>query len=145
MKSAAPSAAVMPADPMQGALRVLREESLNTLVRQEIERRIVSGTLAAGEKLNEMDFSSALGVSRGPVREAFRALEQAGLVRTEKNRGVFVREISLEEADQIYEVRAALEAMIGQLAAQRRTPACARCSSACARHRVSARPTPTCP
>jgi phosphonate utilization transcriptional regulator len=106
-----------------GALRVLREQSLNTLVRREIERRIVSGALAAGAKLNETDFSSALGVSRGPVREAFRALEQAGLVRTEKNRGVFVREISLDEADQIYEVRAALEAMIGRLAAQRRTPA----------------------
>jgi phosphonate utilization transcriptional regulator len=101
---------------------VLREHSLNTLVRQEIERQIVSGTLAAGAKLNEMDFSSTLGISRGPVREAFRALEQAGLVRAEKNRGVFVREISLEEADGIYEVRAALEAMIGRLAAQRRTP-----------------------
>lgn len=107
--------------PAQGALRVLREESLNTLVRQEIERQIVSGMLVAGSKLNEVDFSSALGVSRGPVREAFRALEQAGLVRTEKNRGVFVREISLEEADEIYEVRAALEAMIGRRAAERRT------------------------
>jgi len=115
--------AVVPADATEGALRVLREQSLNTLVRQEIERRIVSGTLAAGAKLNEMDFTIELGVSRGPVREAFRALEQAGLVRTEKNRGVFVREISLDEADQIYEVRAALEAMIGRLAAQRRTPA----------------------
>ena len=113
----------LPADAAQGALRVLREQSLNTLVRQEIERRIVSGALAAGAKLNEMDFSIALGVSRGPVREAFRALEQAGLVRTEKNRGVFVREISLDEADQIYEVRAALEAMIGRLAAERHTPA----------------------
>jgi phosphonate utilization transcriptional regulator len=120
---AKPAAAPADADPTRGALRVLREQSLNTLVRQEIERQIVSGTLAAGAKLNEMDFSSALGVSRGPVREAFRALEQAGLVRTEKNRGVFVREISLEEADEIYEVRAALEGMIGRLAAQRRTAA----------------------
>ena len=60
----------------------------------------------------------ALGVSRGPVREAFLALDQAGLVRVEKNRGVFVREISLEEADEIYEVRAALEGMIGRLAAR---------------------------
>jgi len=62
-------------------------------------------------------------VSRGPVREAFRALEQAGLVRTEKNRGVFVRQISLPEASEIYEVRAALEAMIGRLAAKRARPA----------------------
>jgi DNA-binding GntR family transcriptional regulator len=58
-------------------------------------------------------------VSRGPVREAFRALDQAGLVRVEKNRGVFVRQLSLEEASEIYEVRAALEGLIGRLAAQR--------------------------
>jgi phosphonate utilization transcriptional regulator len=122
MKSDAKSVAI-PADATEGALRVLREQSLNTLVCLEIERRITSGALSAGAKLNEMDFSSALGVSRGPVREAFRALEQAGLVRNEKNRGVFVREISLKEADEIYEVRAALEAMIGRLAAQRRSPA----------------------
>jgi phosphonate utilization transcriptional regulator len=50
-----------------------------------------------------------LQVSRGPVREAFRALEQAGLVRNEKNRGVFVRTVSLAEADEIYAVRAVLE------------------------------------
>ena len=53
------------------------------------------------------------------MREAFRALEQSGLVRTEKNRGVFVRQLSLHEADEIYEVRAALDGMIGRLAAQR--------------------------
>lgn len=115
---------------MQGAdaapgevLRVLREQSLTGLVRREVERQIVSGEVAAGAKLNEMELASELGVSRGPIREAFRALEQAGLVRTEKNRGVFVREVTLAEADEIYEVRAALEAMIGRLAAMRRTPA----------------------
>jgi phosphonate utilization transcriptional regulator len=106
-----------------GALRVLREHSLTTLVRREIERQIVSGEFAAGAKLNEVDLSGELGVSRGPVREAFRALEQAGLVRTEKNRGVFVREVSPAEADEIYEVRAALDGMIGRLAASRRTAA----------------------
>jgi DNA-binding GntR family transcriptional regulator len=64
-----------------------------------------------------------MGVSRGPVREAFRALEQSGLLRTEKNRGVFVRQLSLHEADEIYEVRAALDGLIGRLAAQRIEPA----------------------
>jgi len=55
------------------------------------------------------------------VREALRALEQSGLVRTEKNRGVFVRQVSLDEANEIYEVRAALEREIGALAAKRAT------------------------
>ena len=104
------------------ALRLLREQSLSTLVRREIEHQIISGELAAGAKLNEQDFSNELGVSRGPVREAFRALEQAGLVRTEKNRGVFVRQVSLDEANEIYEVRAALDGMIGRLAATRIKP-----------------------
>lgn len=98
---------------------LLREHSLVTLAQQEIERRIISGDIAAGTKLNEADMASLLGVSRGPVREAFRGLSQAGLVRVEKNRGVFVRQVSLEEADEIYEVRAALEGLIGKLAARR--------------------------
>ena len=45
-------------------------------------------------------------MSRGPVREAFRILEEAGLVRLEKNRGVFVRSIPLDEAVEIYDLRA---------------------------------------
>lgn len=105
------------------ALRLLREQSLATLVRSVIERQIISGDLEAGAKLNEVDFCNELGVSRGPVREAFRALEQAGLVRTEKNRGVFVRQVSISEANEIYEVRAALDGLIGRLAAGRIQPA----------------------
>lgn len=88
---------------------VVRRHSLTMLVRDEIERHIVEGVLAPGDKLNEADWAARLQVSRGPVREAFRALEQAGLVRTEKNRGVFVRTVTLAEADEIYAVRAVLE------------------------------------
>ena len=105
------------------ALAIVRQESLTSLVQREIERRIVAGELAPGAKLNEAELASAMGISRGPVREAFRALEQAGLVQTEKNRGVFVRLVSLEEANEIYEVRAALESQIGRLAAERAKPA----------------------
>jgi len=101
------------------AMEMLREHSLATLAHQELERRIISGEIAAGTKLNEVDVASVFGVSRGPVREAFRALSQAGLVRVEKNRGVFVRQVSLEEANEFYEVRAALEGLIGKLAARR--------------------------
>jgi phosphonate utilization transcriptional regulator len=101
------------------AIELLQGHSLATLAQQELERRIISGEIPSGTKLNEVDVAGALGVSRGPVREAFRALSQAGLVRVEKNRGVFVRQVSLEEASEIYEVRAALEGLIGRLAARR--------------------------
>jgi DNA-binding GntR family transcriptional regulator len=107
-----------PAD-ASSAMEMLREHSLATLAQQELERRIISGEIAAGTKLNEVEVAAALGVSRGPVREAFSALSQAGLVRVEKNRGVFVRQVSLEEANEFYEVRAALEGLIGKLAARR--------------------------
>ena len=105
--------------PAAAAIELLRENSLAMLAQRELERRIVAGEFAVGAKLNEVDIANALGVSRGPVREAFRALDQAGLVRVEKNRGVFVRQVSLQEANEIYEVRAALEGLIGRLAAQR--------------------------
>lgn len=101
---------------------LLQQNSLAMLVQRELERRIHAGELKPGSKLNEAELAGALGVSRGPVREAFRALDQSGLVRTEKNRGVFVRQVSLEEANEIYEVRAALEGLIGRLAAKRIRP-----------------------
>jgi phosphonate utilization transcriptional regulator len=88
------------------------------LVQRELERMILAGELPVGAKLNEANVAEMLGVSRGPVREAFRALEGAGLVRLEKNRGVFVRQIGVAEADEIYELRAVLDEFAGRLAAQ---------------------------
>lgn len=110
MQNAAESpTANLAVDSAADPLDVVRSQSLTALVRDEIERCIVEGTLAPGDKLTEADWAARLQVSRGPVREAFRALEQAGLVRNEKNRGVFVRVVTLEEADEIYAVRALLE------------------------------------
>jgi phosphonate utilization transcriptional regulator len=104
-------------------IELLRSHSLTTLVQRELERRILEGELAPGDKLNEGEMAARFGVSRGPVREAFRALESAGLLRVEKNRGVYVRRVSVDEADEIYEVRAGLDELIGRLAAERITPA----------------------
>lgn len=96
------------------AIAVLKSNSLPSLVQKELERMILAGDLLAGDKLNEITLAEMLGVSRGPVREAFRALEEAGLVQQEKNCGVYVRQISLEQADDIYEVRCALDDLIGR-------------------------------
>lgn len=92
------------------------------LVQRELERSILAGDLPAGSKLNEAAIADRLGVSRGPVREAFRALEESGLVRLEKNRGVFVRQIPVEEADEIYELRAVLDEFAGRKLARAITP-----------------------
>ncbi len=93
------------------------------LVQRELERMVLTGELAVGEKLDEAALALRLGVSRGPVREAVRALAETGLVRLEKNRGVFVREISVAEADEIYEVRAAFDQMAGRKLAAAIEPA----------------------
>ena len=102
-------------------IALLQSSSLTSLVQQELERRIVQGQLTPGDKLNEAALADALGVSRGPVREAFRMLEEAGLVRQEKNRGVFVRHVPLAEALEIYDLRAMMDEAVGRLLAERIT------------------------
>src|SRR5690349_23127176 len=104
-------------------ISVVQANSLPALVQRELERMILDGDLAAGAKLTEASIAELLGVSRGPVREAFRALEGSGLVRFEKNRGVSVRQISVEEADQIYELRAVLDEFVGRRLAEKATAA----------------------
>jgi len=104
------------------AIALVQSRSLPMLVQQELERIILRGDLPSGSKLNEAAIAERLGVSRGPVREAFRALEESGLVRLEKNRGVFVRQIPVEEADDIYELRAVLDEFVGRRLAQSAAP-----------------------
>lgn len=111
------------ADARPPSIALLQTHTLPGLVQREVERMILAGELAAGAKLNEVAVAGRLGVSRGPVREAFRALEESGLVRLLKNRGVFVREIPVEEADEIYELRAVLDEFAGRRAAQNATAA----------------------
>lgn len=102
-------------------LQVLQTKSLPKAVQDEIERLIVNGTFKVGQKLVEADLAQRLGVSRGPVREAFRGLEEMGLLRLSRNRGVFVREINLDEAFELFEVRAGLDGLAGQMLALRAT------------------------
>lgn len=103
-------------------LQLVQSSSLPALVQIEIEQLILRGEIAIGERINESELAARFGTSRGPVREALRALEEARLVRSEKNRGVFVREISVAEADEIYDVREALDQLIGARVAERATP-----------------------
>jgi phosphonate utilization transcriptional regulator len=100
-------------------LQLVQANSLPALVQAEIEQLILGGELAIGQRINESDLASRFGMSRGPIREALRALEESRLVRSEKNRGVFVREVSVAEADEIYDVREALDQLIGQRVAER--------------------------
>src|SRR3954447_2158313 len=104
-------------------IALLQSSSLTSVVQQEIERAILQGEYAPGSKLIEAVLAQGMGVSRGPVREAFRMLEEAGLVRTEKNRGVFVRDIPMAEAVEIFDLRAVMDELVGRQLALKITPA----------------------
>lgn len=102
-------------------LTVVKTVSLTNALEKQIERLIVEGELAPGERLNEIQLASRFGTSRGPLREATRSLEAKGFVEVIRNRGVFVRQLSIEEALEVYDVRAALFGLAGRLLAQKMT------------------------
>lgn len=98
-------------------VRIPRTASFVPVIQREIERMIGTGELTGGTRINESTLALRLGISRGPVREACRALEQIGLLRSELNRGFFVREVSTKEALDLYDIRAGLFGTAGRLAA----------------------------
>jgi DNA-binding GntR family transcriptional regulator len=100
-------------------LKNRRAETLSSLVAEELERMIIRGELQAGDRINESALAQVFSISRGPIREACRSLEKSNLVRVVTNRGVFVREMSVAQAAEIYDVRAQIFGLAGRLAASR--------------------------
>lgn len=103
---------------MATELEILKSQSLTSLLKAEIERMILDGSFAAGERINENALAVRFGVSRGPVREACRALAELGFVEQIPNRGVFIRRIARREAEQLYDVRAGLTGLAARLLAK---------------------------
>lgn len=103
-----------------GLNRVPRS-SYRRAVEAELREAILSGELAPGEHLNEVAVARMLGVSATPVREAFRDLEQAGLIAVESHRGATVRVLSTRDLAEMYSLRAHLERMGTRLARGRLT------------------------
>ena len=86
----------------------LRSHSLTGVVQHEIERMILSGELQPGTRLKESVIARKLSVSRGPVREACRALAELGFLYLFPNRGVYVKRFDKTDAMEIYDLRAGL-------------------------------------
>src|SRR5258706_1659851 len=93
-------------------IELLQSHSLTTLVQRELERRILEGDLAPGAKLNEEDIAGDLNVSRGPVREAFRALESADPGRDRNKTRELVCQEPIPEGDRDLRVRNPLGELI---------------------------------
>ena len=99
--------------------------SRNTLARQVYEllrRQIFDGTLRPGERLVESEIATAVGTSRGPVREAIAMLQRGGLVRSDPFVGASIIDLDNREIVEIYSLRSVLEGYAASLATQRRTP-----------------------
>lgn len=84
----------------------------------QVQDAIVKGEIAPGSKLGEVELAERYGVSRGPLREALRRLEERGLLIKVPHVGTRVASLSLAELLEIYQVREALEGMAGRLAAR---------------------------
>ena len=90
-------------------------------ISDRLREMIIEGTLAPGSRLNERALCDRLGVSRTPLREAFRVLSSEGLVELQPNRGAQVIAMSESDIRDSFELMGALEALAGELACTRIT------------------------
>jgi len=86
-----------------------------------LRNMVVSGVLSSGDRINEAELASRLGISRGPLREAIQRLGAEGFIEFHQNRGAFVRSFNLDDLRQMYEAREVIEVKAAQLAAARAT------------------------
>ena len=92
----------------------LRDVVFNTL-----REAILKGDLKPGERLMELQLASKLGVSRTPIREAIRMLEQEGLAVTTPRKGAEVAKMTLKDMEDVLEIRDALDELAVRIACQK--------------------------
>jgi len=102
--------------------QIARSDPLVEVVRQQITQAIITGVLKPGDKLVEARLGEQLGVSRVPLREAFRRLEQIGLVEKIPNRGTFVSTLNEQDVKELHTVRELHEGLAARLLAERADP-----------------------
>jgi len=98
-------------------------QGLPRIIAEQLKQLIYAGEFKAGERLNEAALAVRMGTSRGPIREAIRILTGIGLVTAVMNRGVFVRQVSMREMLEIYDLRALVFGFAAERAAEHVTDA----------------------
>jgi DNA-binding GntR family transcriptional regulator len=98
-----------PSSSAPGTLEPLQLQSTPALIADRLRAEILDGAFPADAQLSEMELARQLKVSRGPIREAMQRLIQEGLLRAERNRGVFVVELDHDDARDVYLARGAIE------------------------------------
>lgn len=109
-------------DALATGLPSLASEDLVNRIASVLSDAILMGRFAPGSRLNEVQLAAELGVSRAPLREAARLLENRGLVVAHPRRGFFVRDLTAEALDDAYDLRMCLERHAGLRVIERLTP-----------------------
>ena len=103
--------------------RDVAAQNLPGYVQQVLLEAILSKVLVPGERLLIDEIAGHFGISKIPVREAIKALETAGWLDARPRRGTYVRALSREELEEVFEMRRVLEPFGARMAAERRTEA----------------------
>lgn len=96
--------------------RINKPKSLSKIVVDKVKESILKGSLKPGEKLIETQLTNSLGVSRTPLREAFRELAVEGYITIYPHKGAFVTKITKEEIKDLYMITSVLEGLATRLA-----------------------------
>ena len=102
--------------------KVRKHKSLVESIVEDLQDKIIRGYLEPGQRMVEAELCQKMGISRSPLREAFRILESHGFLAHEPRKGMHVSRVSLEELENIYVIRANLESLATKLAVKNGDP-----------------------
>ena len=100
-------------------IRIDEPKLLSEDIADSIKTAIIKGKFKPGEKISEGELAESMGISRTPLREAFRKLENEGFIQIIPRKGAVVTGIDAEEAINLYEIKSTLEGLAARLAANK--------------------------
>lgn len=103
--------------------RMAESKPIREIAYETLKHAIITGAIPAGSRIVETDYAERMHISRTPLREALRKLEQDGLVEYVMRRGVIVRAFTVEDVMEIYTIRNALEMLTLPAIVEKATPA----------------------
>jgi DNA-binding GntR family transcriptional regulator len=98
-------------------IKIDEPKLLSEDIAESIKTAIIKGKFKPGEKISEGELAESMGISRTPLREAFRKLENEGFIQIIPRKGAVVTDIDAEEAINLYEIKSTLEGLAARLAA----------------------------
>lgn len=109
--------------PAPGRPPLRRRQSLHDQTVEELRLRLLEGRISPGARIPESALCAEFGISRTPLREAMKVLAAEGLLQLLPHRGAVATEVTAEQAQDLFQVLASLENLVGSLAAEKVTPA----------------------